>query len=130
MQATPSNPDDIVCNHDLFTEHLANVVNTVLFDMHRDTSDDITKCLTTIARNQEIIEMCRTFIRDAVDLMDDENREYYCNKIHEKTTMMRKKTMQNEKAEQNLVKMQRMYTLVCRELQHRGMEMPEPGGIV
>jgi len=97
----------------------------LLFDMHHDTATSITKCIDEINQNREIIEMCRTFIRDAVDNITDENKEYYCNKLQEKVRLMNKKTLQNDKNERKLERMQKMYTLVCRELRQRGMEMPE-----
>jgi hypothetical protein len=100
-------------------------MNGLLFDMHHDTATSITKCIDEINQNREIIEMCRTFIRDAVDNITDENKEYYCNKLQEKVRLMNKKTLQNDKNERKLERMQKMYTLVCRELRQRGMEMPE-----
>jgi len=123
-QALPVKPDTL-CNHSLFTEHLANLMNSMLFDMHHDTAMSITKCIDEINQNREIIEMCRTFIRDAVDNVTDENKEYYCNKLQEKVRLMNKKSLQNDKNERKLERMQKMYTLVRRELRQRGMEMPE-----
>jgi len=113
----------VLCNHSLFTEHLANLMNGLLFDMHHDTATSITKCIDEINQNREIIEMCRTFIRDAVDNITDENKAYYCNKMQQKVALMRRKTLQNDKNQRQLEKLQKMYTLVCRELRQRGMEM-------
>lgn len=124
QEALPTiKPDDVLCNHSLFTEQLANLMNGMLFDMHHDTATSIAKCIDEINQNREIIEMCRTFIRDVVDNITDENKAYYCNKMQQKVALMRRKTLQNDKNERQLEKLQKMYTLVRRELRQRGMEM-------
>lgn len=125
MDQVTIKPSDTLCNHSLFTEHLANLGNDLVFDMHHDTAMSITKCIDEINQNREIIEMCRTFIRDTVENVTDENKEYYYNKLQEKTRLMNKKLLQNDKNERKLERMQKMYTLVCRELRQRGIEMPK-----